>query len=459
MSNNKTPIPSLQECLDLASETDQLLLGKGVLEQIPELLGKHYQFSSVFLVCDENTLEAAGKRVLDILAAGQIQIAGSYIFPGKPTLHAEYGHVTTVLDAIKGLPSYRDIVPIAVGSGTLNDIVKRAAFKLELPYLCVPTASSVDGYTAYGSALLAEGFKETFPCSAPRVLVADSDILSAAPAYLNSSGFGDLAGKLITGTDWTIAQEAGEAGAPGTEPINDLAWAMTQTGLKDALRASIDAHKGSAEAVLTLFKALSLTGFAMQYMRSSRPVSGCEHLFSHIWEMGDLSVNGRPVTHGHKVAMGTLAATAFTEILFSFEDAPRALPGYQRPAAAEREAEICAAFAEGPIRREALKVSKEKLLDRSSAEKMTAQLRDNWKDLRRKVLDILTPYDEIKDMFRKSGCPIVPKEINLTRAEVIATARKAQMIRNRYSALDLAWDFGVMEDILRRLEAEERYLN
>jgi hypothetical protein len=42
---------------------------------------------------------------------------------------------------------------------------------------------------------------------------------------------------------------------------------------------------------------------------------------------------------------------------------------------------------------------------------------------------------------------------------VIAAARRAQMIRNRYTVLDLAWDLGVFEEILSRFEETDRYLN
>jgi hypothetical protein len=38
--------------------------------------------------------------------------------------------------------------------------------------------------------------------------------------------------------------------------------------------------------------------------------------------MEDLSMNGVPVTHGHKVTIGTLAATAFTEIFFADPKGP-----------------------------------------------------------------------------------------------------------------------------------------
>jgi glycerol-1-phosphate dehydrogenase [NAD(P)+] len=174
-------------------------------------------------------------------------------------------------------------------------------------------------------------------------------------------------------------------------------------------------------------------------------------------EMEDLSVDGVPVTHGHKVAMGTLAAAAFTEILFSRREAPA--PGAKGPDAAGREAEVRKAFGgENPAGKAAVKTALEKLQDEKAARNFAAALRDNWKTLREKVLEQLLPYNETRSLLEKGGCPIRAETINLSRAKTIATAKKAQMIRNRYTVLDLAWDLGLLDQVLREMEASEIYL-
>ncbi|MDR2070580.1 MAG: iron-containing alcohol dehydrogenase [Treponema sp.] len=448
---------SLEECLNAATETKELLLGRDALEGIPRLLREHYDFTAACIIADENTDAAAGTQVREALSAAGIPLAASLVFPGSPRLHADCRYAARISAHIAALPGYRGLVPIALGAGTVNDLVKRAASELNLPYLCVPTAASVDGYTSYGAALLSEGFKQTFPCAAPRTLAVSTTALREAPAYLSSSGFGDLAGKIIAGTDWIIAEKAGALGAPGTEPIDPLAWNMTQTGLLDTLRLSADAVRKDAEALELLFSALSVTGFAMQRLRSSRPVSGCEHLWSHIWEMEDLSTDGSPVTHGHKVAVGTLAAAAFTEAFFAPVSPPLPSLNWKLPSRAEREAEVRAAFTTpaipgtGPAEA-AVKTALEKLMEEKRAKALAEALRDNWKEIREKVLERLPPYDELRDLIARGGCPVLPGEINLSRGEGIAAARRAQMIRNRYTVLDMAWDLGVFGEVLAKME-------
>ncbi|MDR3168031.1 MAG: sn-glycerol-1-phosphate dehydrogenase, partial [Treponema sp.] len=450
-------VPTLADCLKAADETRELLLKKEALQDIPALLNKYFSSSSVYLVADENTYQAAGQKVREILEQGGLKILDTYIFPGEPRLHAEYAHIKTLTDRFSSPGGHKngqaDPVPIAVGAGTLNDLVKRAAFELKLPYLCVPTAASVDGFTAFGAALLVEGVKETLPCTAPRVLAADTEVLAASPAYLSSSGFGDLASKIIAGTDWIIAAKAGTWGAPVAEPIDEKAWNMVQPGLLDTLRSSVRAAQGDRDAVSALFGALAVTGFAMQYFKTSRPVSGSEHLFSHVWEMEDLSLNGVPITHGHKVALGTLAATAFTELFFASPNGPPPVPGnYKRPAPKEREAEVKTAFQKNRARDGVVKTALEKLTENRIAAAIGDGFRDSWKDIRGAVLEKLLPYGELRALLAEAGCPVKPELINLTRSAVIATARPAQMMRNKYCILDLAWDMGVFETILSRME-------
>jgi glycerol-1-phosphate dehydrogenase [NAD(P)+] len=66
-------------------------------------------------------------------------------------------------------------------------------------------APSMDGYTASGAALFANGVKQTFECPAPELVIADLDILWDAPEATIASGYGDIVGKVTAGADWILA--------------------------------------------------------------------------------------------------------------------------------------------------------------------------------------------------------------------------------------------------------------
>ncbi len=56
-----------------------------------------------------------------------------------------------------------------------------------------------------------------------------------------------------------------------------------------------------------------LGGFAMQWSQTSRPASGAEHQFSHLWNMEHHLNNGKHISHGFQVSIGSIAITAFYE--------------------------------------------------------------------------------------------------------------------------------------------------
>jgi glycerol-1-phosphate dehydrogenase [NAD(P)+] len=461
---SKATVPSLADCLKAADETRELLINRGCYAEIPSLLKRLYRGTGVYLVSDENTREATGRRLKQILEGERIPVRGELCFPAEPRLHADYTNITLIKEKLSALPNHliEETVPVAIGGGTVNDLVKRAASELGRTYLCVPTAASVDGYTAYGAAILYEGYKQTMSCPAPLALAAEPEVLAKAPAYLSSSGFGDLASKIIAGCDWILCDMVGPLGAPAAEPINKAVWNMTQPGLLDYLERSIDAAQGDSDAVAALFEALAITGFSMQAFKGSRPVSGSEHLFSHVWEMDDLSQDGVPVTHGHKVSIGTLTATAYYEIFFADPSAPpspsRASGDYPRPGPSRRMVEVSSAFRGSRSHDLVVKTALEKYMDDTVVERIQEAVTDNYKELRDRVLTRLIPYKKLKEMLGKALCPLKPESIGLSRNQAIATARRAQMMRNKYCILDLSWDLGLMETILSRMEDSEQYL-
>ena len=460
-----TRIPTLEECLVAAGGTKYLLVREGAFSEIPGILDRYFadgKKSVIACFSDTNTFKAAGKELLDIVHTKGIS-SSSYVF--NEGIHADYDHVTTIKNelktALQKLPSKDHIlVPVAAGSGTINDLVKRAADELALSYLCVPTAASVDGYTAYGAALLYDGFKQTMSCKAPLAVVADSEILAKAPAYLSSSGFGDLAGKIIAGSDWIIADwifnlDGKGNMASGIDPIESTAWAMVQNPLKNNLSASVHAARGDKDAVRILFEALGITGFALQYMKDSRAVSGCEHMWSHVWEMENLCMNGIPVTHGHKVVMGTLAASAFTECFFSEK------PQFSKdiPLWAEREASIQKAFSGlQHILPSVLKTAREKFMDkRDNLIQLREGILDSFDALKKAVFEKLPPHAELRSLLEEAGCPVIPREVNLSGKQIINSAIKAQMIRKRFTVLDLAFELGVFDKVLKKMESSEYF--
>ena len=289
-----------------ATDTGQVAIGHGALGSVAEVFGRGFGDRPAVVVADATTWRVAGEQVQRELEAAGQATRGPYRFPPDTFVAADYENVERLSPALAG----HDAIPVAVGSGSLNDIVKRAAHEAGRPYLSVATAASMDGYTAFGAAITKDGFKQTMTCPAPRAVVADLEVLAGAPAAMTASGYGDLLGKVTAGADWLVAD------ALGVEPVDPGVWELVQGPLREAVGRPEALAAGDRGALERLVEGLVMSGLAMQAHASSRPASGAEHQFSHLWEMQ--GAGARPaaaVPHGFKVGVGTVAIAALYERL------------------------------------------------------------------------------------------------------------------------------------------------
>ncbi len=408
-------------------ETECFILDSGALAAVPGLCREFFPGRRPWIVADGNTWEAAGKGVFNSLRKAGLTPAEPYLFPASPPLHAENRHVDTLVAAMPP-----DAVPVAVGGGTVNDLVKRAAFVAGRRYLCVPTAASVDGFTSSGASLVKDGLKQTLPCPAPLALAADTDVLKAAPPEMAAAGYADLAAKIPAGADWLIVDTL------GLEPVRPEVWQMVQPELRDRLSEPADLEK--------IFLGLAATGYAMQLYRDSRPASGAEHLVSHVWEM-----EGSEASHGFKVGIGTLAVTAMMTEAFRLSAAELRRVASPPSGPEEREREIAALLSRG-VYGDAAGIAMKKFLSGNELLERRSLIASKWEQMGERVLRQLIPFNEMKRQFQRAGCPVHPAEIGLARADFRDGFRRAQLIRKRYTVLDLAYEAGILELLLDRME-------
>jgi glycerol-1-phosphate dehydrogenase [NAD(P)+] len=338
-------------------------------------------------------------------------------------------------------------IPLAVGSGTINDLTKLAAHRTNRRYLAVATAASMDGYTAFGASLTYQGDKQTFPCPAPLAVVADLDVIGAAPPELSAAGYADLAAKLTAGADWLLAD------ALGVEPLHPAAWAMAQGGLREALAAPARVRQGEPGAIRRLTEGLMLSGFAMQAANSSRPASGAEHQFSHLWDMQRHTHDGKTPLHGFKVSIGSLAATALYEFVLSQPLDERKVDPWCPwwPSDAERENMVRRLFDPGELAEVASRESRAKAAARSVVRTQLESLRRRWPGLCRKLHQQLVPLAELKRMLQAAGAPAEPEQIGISRGRLREAFRQAYFIRRRFTILDLAFRADLLENALEHI--------
>ena len=106
-----------------------------MLASAGELITTHLGPGPFKVVADENTFAVAGETVQESLRGSGAAVAEPLVFPGRPVLYAAQDNADRIRDSLG------DAVPVAVGAGTLNDLVKLAAFELGRDYACVGTAA------------------------------------------------------------------------------------------------------------------------------------------------------------------------------------------------------------------------------------------------------------------------------------------------------------------------------
>ena len=433
----------VESALRRTTDTKALVIGVDTFPQTAEMFKSLFPARCALVVADLNTWRVAGEEVHRILAEAGIAQDAPRIFT-DPKLYAEW----TFVEELDGVLAATDAVPVAVGSGVINDLTKLCSHHNGRRYMVVGTAASMDGYTAYGASITKDGNKQTFDCPAPLGMVLDPSISAAAPACMSASGYADLIAKIPAGADWMLAD------AVGADKMDDFAFGLVQEGLKEALCDPAGVHAGNVAKVEQLAEGLLLSGFAMQATQSSRPASGAEHQFSHLWDMEHLRFQGASVSHGFKVGIGTLASTAFLEMLL---DAPVEQLDVEKCVAAwksweETERDIRAVFDDDPeFVARGLTETRGKYVDKEGLREQLVRLKQAWPGLRGRIRDQIIPFGEVHRRLELVGAPCEPEQIGVSRAHFRASFEKIPYMRSRYTVVDVAFRCGWMEEWLDRL--------
>jgi glycerol-1-phosphate dehydrogenase [NAD(P)+] len=433
---------TLAEALAAADQTKALEIGHGVLGRVAPLYQQLIGNRPAIIVADKHTFAAAGEDVNGFLQSARLPLVPPFIFQ-EADLHAEFEFVERLESHLKTSTA----IPVAVGSGTINDITKLASSRVGRPYLCVGTAASMDGYTAYGASITFRGSKQTFECPAPLAVVADLDVICAAPEGMNASGYADLLAKVPAGADWLLAD------ALGTDKMHDQAWAIIQGRLLELVAEPSGIAARKPEAISRLLEGLMLGGFAMQVAKSSRVASGAEHQFSHIWDMQHHTHEGRTPSHGFKVGIGTLATTALYECLLDqplekldLDGCCAAWPDWDSLAE-----NIRTLFPQPELAKIALTETRAKYSSRAELKTQLARLREDWPQLRQRLRRQLLPFSKLRQMLADAGAAVAPEQIGISRSRLRQTYREAYFIRRRLTVLDLAARTGLLDTCLERI--------
>ncbi len=411
------------------SGLNQILVEKGAIKSLPTFVNS-FNARSVFLVCDKNTYIVGGKKAQRLLTDNQ-NLVETFIFPKSPFEPDE-----SAISLLKSAYKKQDII-VAVGSGVINDLCKILSFENNIPYIIVASAPSMDGYASKTSSIISGGLKMTVNSKVADVILGDIDILKTAPDKALISGFGDMIAKYISILEWKISSIIN--GEYYCEEVANL--------IKSAVNACVDNIGGllsrDEKAIEAVFNGLILGGVGMNYAGCSRPASGVEHYFSHIWDMRSLEFNTPLSTHGIQCGIATLYAIKIYEqlknITPSKEKAVSYVKNFNFNDYSKRLKEFIGKASTPMIENEKV----DKKYDAFLHEKRIDNIISSWDKIVKFINEELPNYEDLKEKLKSINAPTCVLEIGLDENILFNTFTFTKDIRNKYVLSTLCFDLGI----------------
>jgi glycerol-1-phosphate dehydrogenase [NAD(P)+] len=445
----------------LASQNDQgnlrsvdiheILIGPDVLLELPAVLQRAgiSPGQAILLVMDETPMRRDAEDLKSFVQA-LLHGAGYHVqtlwLKGDQygLVHADFEQVERVQRAIT-----RETALVALGAGTLTDIVKHAAYlhdqeqseQAQIVYICCQTANSVTAFAANMAVLLKDGVKRTIPSRYPTAIISDLRILASAPKAMTVAGLGDCCARFVAYGDWYLASALGLVDFYSEVPLALLANLDTIL-LEHA--EGIGQRKHEGEAVVA--RALLLAGIAQSIVNMSAPISGTEHVISHVLDMIADHYQRGLALHGAQVGVATLtAAQLYQHFLDSFDPQKITIEACY-PEDTQLQARIGNLFTtidpSGAMGQECWSDYSKKLAlwrrSRTQFERFCA----NWQTVHRpKLAELVCSPQIVHTILARAGAPLTPRELEppISQEEYDFAVENGHFIRVRFVLGDLLY--------------------
>ena len=384
-------------------------------DQLIETISPHSPLR-LTIICDEITHGVLAAKTQRILSARHL--CRSIILPTP--LSADITFSQQIVAEAK-----ESELLIAVGSGTINDLVKYAATQLKIPYVVFATAPSMNGYCSASVSLIDQGIKKSIPANPPRAAFFDLAILSRAPQKMIAAGLADCLCRSTVQTDWLFSHFL--VGTPyHQEILNPL------IDLEKRVIASVQLLRdGNQNAHNDLVQLIVHSGIGMAVVGNSNPASQAEHMIAHYIDTQGDSVETSKFLHGEIIAVTTLTMAALQEKILSFKQLKLSVgfkydhTWFNQVFGQEKAPEYWKGFQE-----------KQFSLENQSnyQQKLTA----NWAEWRIKIQQNRLSYQLLSHMFKTMGLPTQPEHLNIRPDLYQKAVKYARFTRNRLTFLDLA---------------------
>jgi glycerol-1-phosphate dehydrogenase [NAD(P)+] len=385
--------------------------------------------------------------VANLLAAAGLQVEVLELGDRHGHMESDFAEVDQVRRRLGP-----DLAVLALGSGKLCDVTKHACHLRErehgqrIPLLVLQTANSVIAFGSGMATITKDGVKRTWPSRLPDALALDARTLRDAPHDYTLGGIGDLAVIAVSFGDWYLGAELGLA-AYTPASLDILADVREQ--LFSPERAAVLGAR-SLDGAELLAKLAVLGGFAMTLAGQSSPMSGYEHVVSHMLDMA-AKPSGRPVrSHGCQCGVSTIVcAIAWRRLLDDLHPQTARLDTCFPPPDA-LEPRVRATFdaldPSGAMAEECWTSYRRKLVDWQAARPRVEAFLEDWPRRRASLAALVHPPETVVQSLAAANHPLRYEALGIPEAQARWAFQHGHLMRGRFSSADLLHFLGRLDD-------------
>lgn len=336
---------------------------------------------------------------------------------------------------------------VSCGSGVITDLTKQAAHLLELPYVLIATAPSMNGYTSSMAALTDSGIKQTLLVRPAEAIFADIGVLMSAPLPMVRAGLGDIVSKSVCSADWKLSHIVKKT------YFCPLPFWITDRSEPLYLEAADEICRRTAHGIEVLTDGIMRSGLSMTVIGTSTPSSGAEHFISHYLDLMALIEGREKQFHGVQVGVATLIVLKLYDFVRGLRVKEKVSLRKLKKNYPSKDEERCrieqkfGAYAKG-VEDEYFK----KYLNWDEKEREIEWVIENWGRLWKDLEPYLRPAGPVERALRVSGSAVNYRDLGRRRDEVLDALFNAPYIRGRYTILDLIADLGVADKAARIID-------
>lgn len=437
-------------------ELENVIVGLDAIEQLPEVLTDLAPKGTgdVVLVMDEIEMFRQGEslkpKVRKMLEDAGFEILVVELEGDEYGLvHPDFREVEIVKRHLRP-----GVKVVALGSGVITDITKHATFLYDqenpedpqLSMVFCQTANSVPAFASRMAVVSKDGVKRTWPSRLSNTLILDIKTLADAPIEYTLGGIGDTSPMFIAFADWYLGDyfkmsKCLQASWDIMEDVNKLLLPYaTAIGNREQIGMEV------------LGKILTLGGLSMTYAQESSPLSGYEHVTSHMLDMSAAHFGRQTANHGSQVAVAAIPGLIGLGWLIDKLDPSKVNVEDCYPSLREMEEKVKAAFIDidpsGAMGNECWSDYKQKLEGWYKARPQFEAFLDDWPNQKTVLERLIKRAEDFVPAYQSAGHPLYFEDLNVPLPENQGrwAYHNAHLMRKRFSHGDLLYFLGWFDE-------------